>query len=159
MADVAFPRLTLPHCPYSARRDVQHAFQELQRLFPGIMSKSLSETIMTEVLDPLFDKYLKETIKKPSEKRMDPILFPPGKVIHFYRDGVGVTGSEVPNDFFGELIISRRMVDDHLFFTGYQQIFLELMRQHHQDHYFTFDDSRRGDEKKSSNEEHVFDAT
>jgi len=123
----------------SARRDVKHAFQELQRLYPMIVSKSLADTIITDVLDPLMDKFLADGIKEPSSKRMEPVLFPPGKVIHFYRDGVGVTGSVVPCDFFGELHISRRMVDDHLFFTGYQQIFLDLMRQHHKDHYFTFD--------------------
>lgn len=123
----------------SARRDVQHAFKELQRLFPGIITKGMQDRIMNDILDPLMNEFLQQAIKEPTEKRMEPVLFPPGKVIHFYRDGVGVTGSVVPCDFFGELLISRRMVDDHLFFTGYQQIFLELMRQYHRDHNFTFD--------------------
>jgi hypothetical protein len=92
-----------------------------------------------EYIDPLLDQYLAPTVKAPTTKRMEPILFPPGKCIHFYRDGSGVSGSVVPCDFFNELVISRRMVDDHLFFSGYQQIFLELMRLHHQDHNFQFE--------------------
>lgn len=126
----------------SARRDVRHAFQELQRLFPALVTTGLSDTVI-EFLNPLIGQYLGEAIKEPTSKRMEPTLFPPGNIIHFYRDGVGVTGSVVPCDYFDELIVSRRMVDDHLFFTGYQQIFLELMRQHHRDHNFTFDASEK----------------
>ena len=122
----------------SARRDVDHAFSELQRLYPMIVTSSNVDRVM-EFIDPLLDQYLAPTVKAPTNKRMEPILFPPGKCIHFYRDGSGVSGSVVPCDFFNELVISRRMVDDHLFFSGYQQIFLELMRLHHQDHNFQFE--------------------
>ncbi|CAB9518250.1 Sn1-specific diacylglycerol lipase beta [Seminavis robusta] len=122
----------------SARRDVKHSIEELQRMYPMIITKGLSRKI-TDFVDPLMEEMLAGSIKATSQKRMDPVLFPPGNIIHFYRDGVGVTGSVCPCEFFGELDINRRMVDDHLFFSGYQQIFLELMRQHHQDHYFSFD--------------------
>lgn len=112
---------------------------------------------MTDVLDPLIDQFIVDTIKKPTKNRMDPVLFPPGKVIHFYRDGVGVSGSVVPCEFFNELMISRRMVDDHLFFSGYQHIFLQLMREYNADHNFTFDGKRQ--ESKGVPLEEMFDGT
>lgn len=124
------------YLPY-ARRDVKHAFSELERLYPMIVTEHLSKKVV-DMIDPLIDQYLGSGIKKPSSQRIDQVLFPPGNIIHFYRDGVGVTGSVVPCDFFEEIHVSRRMLDDHLFFSGYQQIFLELMRQTHQDHNFRF---------------------
>lgn len=36
-------------------------------------------------------------------KRKEPVLFPPGDCIHFYRDGSGISGSYVPCDFFNEV--------------------------------------------------------
>jgi hypothetical protein len=34
---------------------------------------------------------------------------------------------------------SRHLSTDHLFHTGYQQTFLELVRRHKKDHHFRFD--------------------
>ena len=98
------------YIPY-ARRDVKHALSELQRLYPMIVTETLGKKIL-ELLDPLMDQYVKNGIKKSTSKRMDPLLFPPGNIIHFYRDGVGVTGSVVPCDFFEEVHVSRRMLDE-----------------------------------------------
>ncbi len=36
-------------------------------------------------------------------KKKEPVLFPPGDCIHFYRDGCGISGSYVPCDFFNEV--------------------------------------------------------
>jgi hypothetical protein len=36
-------------------------------------------------------------------KNKEPVLFPPGECIHFYRDGSGISGSYVPCDFFNEV--------------------------------------------------------
>jgi hypothetical protein len=33
------------------------------------------------------------------------------------------------------------MIDDHLIHSGYQQTFLQLVRQHKGDHHFRFDES------------------
>jgi hypothetical protein len=126
----------------SARRDVDHAIQELQRMYPMIMTAGLARTIK-DFVDPLMEETLGDSIKESTKKRMEPTLFPPGNIIHFYRDGVGITGSVCPCEFFGELDVTRRMVDDHLFQTGYKLIFLELMRQYHQDHHFSFEDPKK----------------
>ena len=104
------PRL-IPVFLSSARRDVQHALSELHRLYPKILTESVSQRIQG-VIDPLMDQYLRGSIKETTTKRLEPVLFPPCNIIHFYRDGVGVTGSVVPCDFFDELHVSRRMVDE-----------------------------------------------
>lgn len=36
-------------------------------------------------------------------KKKQPVLFPPGDCIHFYRDGSGISGAFVPCDFFNEV--------------------------------------------------------
>jgi hypothetical protein len=120
--------------PY-ARRDIEDVVDQVQSFLPMVVTDGNKKRIMS-ILD--------ETLPDPSsitnfEKRMEPLLFPPGKCIHFYRDGFGISGNVVPCTFFDELDISRRMIHDHLFHTGYQLIFLDLMRQHHNDHYFRFE--------------------
>ena len=117
-----------------AHRDIEGAVDEVQRFLPGVLSDANKEGIKS-----IINGLLPETPPPPSSKRMKPVLFPPGKCIHFYRDGIGISGNEVPCSFFNEIDFSRRMVHDHLYHTGYQLIFLDLMRQHHDDHYFRFD--------------------
>ncbi|KAL3791048.1 hypothetical protein ACHAW5_002825 [Stephanodiscus triporus] len=72
-------------------------------------------------------------------KNTEPVLFPPGECIHFYRDGSGISGSYVPCDFFNEIDVARTMVDDHLISSGYRRIFLNLMRDFTQDDHFSFE--------------------
>lgn len=114
------------------------------------------------MIEPLLDEHMEAYIEKTISNRIQPELFPPGRVIHLYHDGVGVSGCFVPNDFFSEIDVQRRMVDgeccrgnvlrpsvnfcllilfftDHVFHTGYQKIFLEIMRQHKGDHHFSFE--------------------
>jgi len=71
-------------------------------------------------------------------RKMEPVLFPPGECIHFYRDGSGISGAHVPCDFFNEIDIARTMLDDHLISSGYRKIFLTLMRDFHKDDHFSF---------------------
>lgn len=119
-----------------ARRDIEEVVEQVQDFLPSLFTDANKEKLLS-VIDDLLLKTI--TIPDRTEKRMDPVLFPPGKCIHFYRDGYGISGSVVPCTFFGEIDISRRMVDDHLYHSGYQLIFLDLMRQHHNDHNFRFD--------------------
>jgi hypothetical protein len=119
--------------PY-VRRDIEHAVDEVQRFLPRVLTDTKKKKIMSVI-----HGLLPGSIPPTTSKRMEPVLFPPGKCIHFYRDGFGISGNEVPCTFFNEINFSRRMIHDHLFQTGYQLIFLDLMRQHHNDHYFRFD--------------------
>lgn len=123
---------------HSARRDTEHALRELQRL------KVLSSSSVDQVLG-LVDSSLESlvTIPPATKERMEPVLFPPGKCIHFYHDGSGFSGSVAPCTFFGEIDVTRRMIDDHTFESGYNQLFLSLMRQHRRDQNFIFENVKR----------------
>mmetsp|Transcript_11327 Transcript_11327/g.18232 ORF Transcript_11327/g.18232 Transcript_11327/m.18232 type:complete len:155 (+) Transcript_11327:3-467(+) len=71
-------------------------------------------------------------------ERRDVVLYPPGKCIHFYRDGVGISAVEAPCDLFNEFDVTRTMVDDHLVPTGYEIVLTETMRSHLKNSKFNF---------------------
>jgi Lipase (class 3) len=119
-----------------ALKDFNETVDEMERFLPSLVNESVKKDLLTKFMSMLPDP---SSFNKAEKKRMTPVLFPPGKVIHFYRDGYGVTGSVVPSTFFDELEITRRMLDDHFFTEGYEQIFLSLMRQYHGDNLFSFE--------------------
>jgi hypothetical protein len=123
----------------NAKRDIDHAFEELLRVSPGILSTSSIDN-MTSMVNTMLQSYVAPTIKPATTDRVKPILFPPGRCIHIYRDGSGVSGCVSPCTFFGEIDMSRRMIQDHKIKSGYRQIFLELMRQVHDDPHFKFEE-------------------
>jgi hypothetical protein len=128
--------------PY-ARRDFEETVSEVQRMLPSLVSDSTRWKILNNLNGVLPDP----ASFKHDPRRMDVVLFPPGKCIHFYRDGVGVTGSIVPCTFFDELEVTRRLVDDHLFESGYKKIFLDLMRQYHNDNLYAFENEKTAKSK------------
>ena len=111
-----------------AERDVEQALRELN----GMLSFNIAEDDIQSVMGYVRRGLEKVTSTAPSavesmtknkdgantndtetEKRNDnetgnvkkkePVLFPPGDCIHFYRDGSGISGSYVPCDFFNEV--------------------------------------------------------
>jgi hypothetical protein len=122
--------------PY-AKRDIEDALGELSRRTP-LFGETASERFMGFV-DTAFEKYIQNFIKQSSEKRLDTILYPPGSCVHFYRDGVSISGSYVPCNFFNEIDVSRTMINDHLITSGYRRIFLDVMRSSLADDNFRFD--------------------
>ena len=123
-----------------AERDLVLALQELKRGQPLDFSDEMIDAA-TKLLEPLLDAHMELALPTETAQRLKPVLFPPGKCIHFYRDGFGVSGRYVPNTFFREIDVTRRMISDHVRF-GYEQIFHDLMRQHFQDLYYTFDSTK-----------------
>ncbi len=125
-----------------AKRDVEHALQELFfQNAPFLFSKDTIQSIRQSV-DTQIMNFVKTRIKSKTEKRVEPTLFPPGNCIHFYRDGIAVSGAFTPATFFREIDISRTMVDDHSI-GGYRRIFLDVMRNFHGDDHFSFE-QRKG---------------
>jgi hypothetical protein len=111
-----------------AERDVELALRELK----GLLSFKIAEDDIQSVMGYVRRGLEKVTSTAPSavesmtknkdvddanntetEKRKEnetenvkikePVLFPPGDCIHFYRDGSGISGSYVPCDFFNEV--------------------------------------------------------
>lgn len=120
-------------------RDIQQAIDGLGNFSPKLVTEANKKLVMDYVTSQAED--LKKKLLKPkTSERIEPVLFPPGKCVHFYRDGSGISGSIAPCTFFSEIDITRTMVDDHLIATGYGKIFLDLMRAYHQDDNFSFEE-------------------
>jgi Lipase (class 3) len=109
VANLLLDIMALDWMPY-AKRDIQYSLDELQRRHSKIFSETTAKKI-TQTVEPLLEKHLKGTILKDRPARLEPEVFPPGKCIHFYRDGSGISGSYVPNTFFAEIDVTRRMID------------------------------------------------
>lgn len=107
-------------------------------MYPLIIPEEGKDKILG-LIDPFMDKHIVPSIHESTEKRMEQELFPPGRCVHFYRDGTGVSGSIVPCTFFDRLDVKRCMVLDHLFHSGYERIFLDIVRMKYQDHNFQFE--------------------
>ena len=93
------------------QRDLQFTLNELQQRHSRIFKETTRQSI-TQKIESLLSKHLQNTILKDRpEPRMVPELYPPGQCIHLFRDGCGMTGCYVPNTFFSEIDIKRRMID------------------------------------------------
>lgn len=92
-----------------ARTDIHNAVEEIQkRTF--LISEALAKKII-DTVDPMLERHLASTRLETTPPRIDIEVFPPGNCIHFYDDGRGISAAFVPNTFFTEIDVSRRMVD------------------------------------------------
>ncbi|KAG7347293.1 lipase class 3 [Nitzschia inconspicua] len=110
--------------------------------FVNMISENASYLLPTDKKESVM-KWFSDQIHKNAKPlkdlpRREVILYPPGKCIHFYRDGVGIAAVEVPCTLFNEFDVTRTMVDDHLVPTGYNALLLEAMRSHLKDTQFQF---------------------
>ena len=113
----------------------------MQHQYPMIVTTERAENVMSDFVDPLLEKYVTPTINEVTTERMPPLLLPPGEIFHLYRNSGagGISGSLVPCTFFDKIDVRRNMIEDHLFHSGYERIFLDVMRLHYQDHSFQFE--------------------
>ena len=56
--------------------------------------------------------------------KMKPVLFPPGNCVHFYRDGIGISGTYVPCTFFNEVSLAGNIT------LTFPRIFANLSSPH-----------------------------
>lgn len=137
IANVAMAIMEYDYTPY-ARRDAEQVLNELQFNASTLFTKS-DVTRAMDFIDSAIDDYIRPALTPNNiAKRVEPVLFPPGLCIHFYRDGRAISGSLAPCTFFSEIDVSRTMLDDHLIKNGYRRLFLDLMRHYHDDDNFTF---------------------
>jgi len=106
-----------------ATRDVQEALDHLTQRFPYLLNSN-DAAYATSLVNSGLESYV--SVVAETKERAQPVLFPPGKCLHLYRDGRGVSCSYVPATFFSELDVTRTMLDDHLI-SGYDRIFKDLL--------------------------------
>jgi hypothetical protein len=97
-----------------ARRDIETAVSEIKQRAPFLMSDGLAKKIL-DTVHPMLERHLASTRLQNRPARIELEVFPPGNCIHFYDDGRGMAAAFVPNDFFTEIDVSRRMVDGKFF--------------------------------------------
>ncbi|VEU36834.1 unnamed protein product [Pseudo-nitzschia multistriata] len=124
-----------------ALRDIEETVNELERFLPSIVDGSVKRKVLNNLNGFLPD--VSPNGGDEISKRMEVVLFPPGRCIHFYSDGFGTSGSVVPCTFFDELDINRRLLHDHLIKDGYQKIFLDVMRQYKNDNHYSFNEEKK----------------
>jgi len=116
-----------------ARRDVLQLFHELKESDSKIADVLVTEDTIDstmKVVDRLLEQHFARTVKASSDERMQQQLFLPGKIIHFYKDGLGISRRVVPNTFFGEVDLTRPMIRDHFLRSpGYKELFIQVKRQ------------------------------
>lgn len=95
----------IPYC----KRDLCEALHQLKFFYPEIFTDRLINQIRLRV-EPMMDQLIWQPNTPQNNQRLEPVLFPPGKVLHLYRNGYGIAGAYVPNDFFSEIDVSRRMI-------------------------------------------------
>jgi hypothetical protein len=104
---------------------------------------NLDRTTLSGYVQTNLKKYAATRIMPNLPERVPVVLFPPGENIHLYRDGRSISACHVPCDFFSELDVARTMVDDHLI-SGYDKVFLQLLRDYNNDQHFAFEKKIRG---------------
>lgn len=93
-----------------AETDLHNALAELRKRHSFLIRDSTVTRIEQAVL-PLLKNHMESTIIPKRTERLTPEVYPPGSCIHFYHDGRGVSASYVPNTFFAEVDVTRRMID------------------------------------------------
>ena len=124
-----------------AYRDVAELFQMIRQNFKALpISDDFEKSVLAYVKKMLDDSIrpFVEMMNKDFGERLEPILIPPGKCIHFYRDGSGFSGRHTPCSYFDSVEISRTMLDDHLTPQGYHRAMLLFLRDVTNDIHFRF---------------------
>eukprot|EP00934_Nitzschia_sp_Nitz4_P003166 Nitzschia sp. Nitz4//scaffold380_size13111//416//2129//NITZ4_008980-RA/size13111-augustus-gene-0.38-mRNA-1//-1//CDS//3329549873//3156//frame0 len=119
-----------------AVQDVEQIIQAVEENTFIKLSKEQKEGMIGYVRKELDEDF--ENHKVVDYEPKEVVLFPPGKCIHLYRDGVGVSGSYVPCTFFREIDICRTMVADHTTAGGYDALMCKMMRDHLKQQNFKF---------------------
>lgn len=117
--------------------DVRELFNVIQENTPiKIPQDKIQETL--DWVTTYLQTQLKPEMDKISKDRSTVQLFPPGKCIHMFRDGQGVSLRYTPCDFFRDFDVCFTMVDDHLVSTGYNRLFHEFVRDKNKNSRFFF---------------------
>ena len=121
----------------AALRDVRQLSQVVRDNIPFELPQDKVDEALGWVSENLA-KNVKPDIEKVSRERSDVQLFPPGKCIHMWRNGAGVSMHYVPCDFFNQMDVCPSMVSDHLIPSGYNRILHDIAREKNKDSTFFF---------------------
>jgi hypothetical protein len=107
--------------------DIEHSLDRARNVLPFGDILPDKETVMKRAMD-FVNKQVRPNMSNKTHDRVPNLLIPPGNCIHFFRDGVGFSGSYTPCNYFGEIDLVRTLVDDHLMMPGYHRALINFMR-------------------------------
>jgi hypothetical protein len=73
--------------------------------------------------------------KQQRRERLPSLLIPPGRCIHLFRDGYGVSAAFTPCDHFSSIEFSPTLIDDHLTMTGYYRAIISAVQDIDRDYF------------------------
>lgn len=120
-----------------ALRDVQQVVDVVRDNVPFDMPRENDESVLNFVNSTL-NKMVRPHLKNIPTERLTPVLVPPGRCVHFFRDGISFSGVHTPCNFFNSIDITWTMIDDHLTDTGYHRALLSFIRSYRNDMNFRF---------------------
>ncbi|VEU44824.1 unnamed protein product [Pseudo-nitzschia multistriata] len=130
--------------------DIRFSLQRAKEAFPDFRRHLLPDT---EKVLQWFREHLRKNVKPKKfyenstasnsddgrrRTRLPSVLSPPGRCIHLFRDGYGVTGTFVPCDIFSSVDFSVTAIDDHMIPTGYDRALLAAAQDTDRDYTFRF---------------------
>jgi hypothetical protein len=136
----------------TALEDVKQLLDVANENVPFGIVEQKRKDILAWVQDKL-DTDVKPACAEVTQDRSEVVLFPPGKCVHLYRDGVGVSAVYVPCDFFNEIDVTRTLLNDHRTGPGYNGLLLEFVRLTNNDFYFKFNNDVKSIEYQIKKEE------
>jgi hypothetical protein len=117
----------------SALEDIEYSLGRAREVLPFGHLLPQEERVLQWAKD-FVDHEIRPKFGKKKRDRMSSVLIPPGNCIHFFRDGVGYTGTYTPCSFFNSVDMARTLVDDHLVMPGYHRAFINIVRDWEQDY-------------------------
>lgn len=112
MTNLLLDVLTFDWVPF-AKRDIQNALAELQDRQRRVFDQHAIANIKAMIYSLLESVQQSNGINDLPSKlpcRASVALFPPGKCVHLYRNGPGMSCRLVPNSFYSDVLLSPRMI-------------------------------------------------
>jgi len=120
-----------------ALRDVRQLIDVVSENTPFDFPKK-NEASVVEFVNSTLNAMVRPFLKEIPTERLSPVLIPPGRCVHFFRDGKSFSGRHTPCSFFDSIDISWTMIEDHLTDLGYHRALLNFIRSHRDDMNFRF---------------------
>ena len=116
--------------------DLEFSLERARESFPDFKGLLPDTSKALEFLGNRLNDTVRPNLLKRNQtmERLETVLIPPGRCIHLFRDGYGVTGTYTPCDFFSSVEFSLTLLDDHLIPTGYNRAMLSAAQDSDRDY-------------------------
>jgi hypothetical protein len=117
-------------------KDVEFSLDRARESFPDFKGLLPDTSKALEFFGNRLNVIVRPALLKRNQTmaRLETVLIPPGRCIHLFKDGYGVTGTYTPCEFFSSVEFSMTLIDDHLILTGYNRAMLSAAQDSDRDY-------------------------